>query len=159
MRKIKDDGVLTNPLTLYSVAKVMVSNMTLSSSLNSPDVLVSMAMALKKIDLKNIVFVQYPGSTGGTGIYSGKVQPIESAAASLFEALVADKPVVLTGGLGRGAQEDAVPVVKATSTPTPTASGAKKTATPTPTPTVAPVTLDGDITGQNADQYTCAKAN
>ncbi|MEN9752208.1 MAG: hypothetical protein RLZZ600_1255 [Actinomycetota bacterium] len=159
MRKIKSDGVLTNPLTLYSVAKVMVSSMTLSTSLNSPDVLVSMAMALKKIDLKNIVFVQYPGTTGGTGIYAGKVQPIESAAATLFEALVADKPVVVTGGLGRGAEEGKAPVVKPTSTPTPTASGSKKTPTPTPTPTVAPVTLDGDITGQSADQNTCAKAN
>jgi len=160
MRKIKDEGVLTNPLTLYSVAKVMVSNMTLSTSLNSPDVLVSMAMALKKIDLKNIVFVQYPGTTGGTGVYKGKVQPIESAAAALFEALVADKPVVLTGGLGRGAQEDSAPAAKATTAATakPTASG-KATATPTPATTVAPVTLDGDITGQAADQYTCAKAN
>jgi len=156
MRKIKDEGVLTNPLTLYSVAKVMVSNMTLSTSLNSPDVLVSMAMALKKIDLKNIVFVQYPGSTGGVGIYKGKVQPIESAAAALFEALVADKPVVLTGGLGRGATTSDVPTP--TATPKPAASG-KATATPTPAATTAPVTLDGDITGQAADQYTCAKAN
>jgi LCP family protein required for cell wall assembly len=156
MRKIKSEGVLTNPITLYSMAKVMVSNMTLSTSLDSPDVLVSMAMALKKIDLKNIVFVQYPGTTGGVGVYKGKVQPIESAASALFEALVADKPVVLTGGLGRGATTSDVPTP--TATPKPAASG-KATPTPTPAATAAPVTLDGDITGQAADQYTCAKAN
>ena len=160
MRKVKSDGVLTNPLTLYSTAKVMVSNMTLSSSLNNPDVLVSMAMALKNIDLKNIVFVQYPASTSGTGVYAGKVKPDDVAAEALFTALSADKPVVITGGLGRGAETGKAPAVKPTSTPKPTASGtAKATPKPTPTATVKPVELDGNVTGQSADQYTCSKAN
>ena len=161
MRKVKSDNLLANPLALYSMSKAIVSNMTLSTSLNSPDVLVSMAMAVKNVDLNKIVFVQYPGSTGGTGVYAGKVQPDESAAASLFAALKADKPVVVTGGLGRGAVTGSAPVTKkATATPTPKATASKK-ATPTPTPsaTVAPVQLDGSITGQSADQYTCSQAN
>lgn len=160
MRKIKSENVLTNPLTLYSTAKVMVSNMTLSSSLNNPDVLVSMAMALKNINLNNIVFVQYPGSTGGVGIYKGKVQPDETAAASLFEALSVDKPVAITGGLGRGAETGQQPVVTPKPTPKPTASGTK-TPKPTTSPTAAPkpVALDSNITGQTAGQYTCSKAN
>ena len=160
MRKIKSESVLTNPLTLYSMAKVMVSNMTLSTSMGNPDTLVSMAMALKNIDLKNIVFVQYPGTLGGTGVYAGKVKPDEAAAATLFDALNKDLPVVVTGGLGRGAEQGTAPVVKSTPTPAPTASGTKKpTATPTPTPTAKPVALDSNITGQSADQYTCSKAN
>jgi LCP family protein required for cell wall assembly len=158
MRKIKSDGLLSNPLTLYTVAKVMVSNMTLSTSLNSPDVLVSMAMALKNIDLKNIVFVQYPGSLGGKGVYAQKVQPIESSARTLFDALIADKPVVVTGGLGRGAEENPTPVTKPTATPTPKPTSSAHP-TSTPTPTEAPIALDSEITGQAADQNTCAKAN
>jgi LCP family protein required for cell wall assembly len=160
MRKVKSDSVLTNPVVLYTMAKALVSNMTLSTSLNSPDVLVSMAMSLKDVNLNNIVFVQYPGTTGGQGIYAGKVQPDRAAADQLFEALRKDKPVVVTGGLGRGSTEGKAPKATASATPTPKASSSK-TATPTPTPTasVKPVELDSSITGQSADQYTCSKAN
>ncbi len=162
MRKVKSESVLTNPLTLYSMSKVMVSNMTLSSSLNNPDVLVSMALALRNIELKNIVFVQYPGTLGNPGVYKSKVKPDLEAAATLFDALNKDLPVTLTGGLGRGAEAGKAPAVASTPTPTPTGTKkatAKPTNTPTPTATAKPVQLDGSITGQSADQYTCSKAN
>ena len=170
MRKVKSENLLANPLTLYTISKAIVSNMTLSTSLNSPDVLASMAMAVKGVDLNKIVFVQYPGTTGGSGVYSGKVQPDRTAAAQLFAAIKADKPVVITGGLGRGSTEGTAP----TPTPTPTNTATIKkasftqplaaaSATPTPTPTPTPVDpgveLDPSITGQSADQYTCSKAN
>ena len=164
MRKIKDENLLANPLTVYSMAKAVVSNMTLSTSLNSPDVIASMAMALKGIDLSKIVFVQYPGSTGGTGVYAGKVQPDEQAAAALFTALQADKPVSVTGGLGRGSTTGATPTptpsVKASTSATGSKSGStKSTATPTPTPAQTAIPLDSNITGQTADQFTCSKGN
>lgn len=158
MRKVKSDSVLTNPLALYSLAKAVTSNMTLSTSLNSPDVLVAMAMALKNVDLKNVVFVQYPGTTGGTGVYAGKVQPDFAAADQLFTALAQDRPVTITGGLGRASETGKAP--KPTATPTPKASASKKaTPTPTPTATQKAVELDGSITGQSADQFTCSVGN
>jgi LCP family protein required for cell wall assembly len=158
MRKVKSDSVLTNPLALYSLAKAVTSNMTLSTSLNSPDVLVAMAMALKNVDLKNVVFVQYPGTTGGTGVYSGKVQPDFAAADQLFTALAQDRAVTITGGLGRASETGKAP--KPTATPTPKASASKKaTPTPTPTATQKAVELDGSITGQSADQFTCSVGN
>lgn len=159
MRKIKSENVLENPITLYNMAKALVSNMTLSTSLDNPDTLVSMAMALRKVNLNNIVFVEYPGSTGGTGIYKSKVKPDEQAANALFAALRADQAVTVTGGLGRATTND--PTATATPTPKPTASSSKSkaTATPTPTPTATPVQLDSSITGQSADQTTCANGN
>ncbi len=165
-RKIKGENLLANPLALYSMAKAIVSNMTLSTSLNSPDVLVSMAMAVKTVDLSKIVFVQYPGTTGNDGIYTGKVKPDLEAADALFAALIADQPVTITGGLGRAAEQGTAPVATKTPAPAPTTTAAASSeptasATPRPVPssTATPVELDKNITGQSADQYTCSVTN
>ena len=55
----------------------------------------SVALVLKDIPLENIVMVQYPSKTGGTGIFAGKVQPITSVANALFAAIKADQPIGL----------------------------------------------------------------
>jgi LCP family protein required for cell wall assembly len=171
VRKIKSEGTLTNPLTLYNMAKAAVGNMTLSESLNNVDTMVSIAMALRGIPLDRVVFVQYPGSTGGSGVYTGRVQPKEAAAEELFAALRADQPIALTGTTGAGSivsdQPLPVPV-----TPTPTrapvidnATGSPTrtsppTTSPTPPPALAPpVVLSEQISGQTAGQYTCSKGN
>ena len=60
MRKIKSEGTLTNPLTIYALAKAAASNMQLSTSLSSLDTMASMALAVKNIPLANIAFVTYP---------------------------------------------------------------------------------------------------
>jgi LCP family protein required for cell wall assembly len=164
VRKVKDENMLANPVMIYGIGKSVVSNMTLSKSLASADTIVSMAMAFKDIDINKITFVQYPGSTGGTGIYAGKVEPSVDAADELFAALMADKPITITGGLGRAAEAAPTP----TATPTPGASGsATPTPTPTPsasaaatsTPTPTAVALPQNISGQTADELTCAKGN
>ena len=173
IRRLLNEGTLTNPLTLYNLAKGALGNMTLSESLNNVDSMVSIAMALRHISLDRIVFVQYPGSTGGSGVYSGKVQPKVAAAEELFAALRADQPIALTGTTGAGSvvsdQPLPVPV-----TPTPTKTPKKNittgsptaTATPTPSPTptpppalTPPVLLSDQIHGQTAGQYTCSKGN
>ena len=160
VRKVKAENLLTNPVLLYKIGKSVVSHLTLSNSLASVDTVVSMAMAFKSIDLNNIVFVQYPGTTGGEGVYKGKVQPSEEAAAALFDALSKDQPVKVTGGLGRAAEAGTAPAT--TATPKPTASGS---ATPAPTksaapaPTATPVELPSNISGQTAGEYTCAVGN
>lgn len=179
VRKLKSSETLTNPVKLYGIAKAALGNMQLSNSLNNVDTMVSIGMALRNIPLDSVVFVQYPGTTGGDGVYTGKVQPTQWAADELFATILADQPVAVSGGTGvgsivdpnadaqRAADAAAAASAKATAS---AAAGKKNTATPTasatstPTPTsvatqeaVAKVTLSDDIKGQTANDYTCSK--
>ena len=95
VRKIKDDGTLTDWTKLYGIATAATQNITLSEHFKQVDTLVSIALVLKKIPLENIVFVRYPSKTGGTGIYAGKVQPITAQADALFNYIKADQPFQL----------------------------------------------------------------
>jgi hypothetical protein len=139
--------------------------MTLSTSLNNLDTLVAMALALKDIPLSSVTFIQFPGNTGGQGIYAGKVQPDMEAAALLFDALRAGQQVTLSGDSGRGT---VVTNVVADPTPTPTTTakkGSSSSPSPTPTPTTtataepAPIIaqLPSTVSGQTASQVTCTK--
>ena len=141
VRKVQDEGVLQDITKLYGIAQVAASSMTLSNSLAGLDVMVAMALVLKEIPRENIVFVQYPGTTGVGGVYSGKVAPIESLATKLFDKIRNDTPFTLA--------EDATGVGS---------SAVDGESTTDPEATDAPEQLDG-VLGQTADQYTCAVAN
>lgn len=164
VRKLKSAETLTNPVALYGLAKAAASNMTLSNSLNNVDTMVSIAVAMKDIPLDSIVFVQYPGTTGGAGVYSGKVQPNVAAAAVLFDAISADQPISLSGTTGVGSVVDAnaptvVPVEPTTTPDAGTArpsDSATATASPAATQQAATV-LPDSITGQTAGSFTCSK--
>ncbi len=163
VRKIKSNDTLTNFGKLYSIAQAATQHITLSQNFTHLDTLVSVALVLKNIPLENIVFVQYPGHTGGTGIYAGKVQPTPAIANQLMAAIKADQPI----GLDANALKDAhggstidpnAPTAAATPTPTPT----KKGSTPSPTATVPddtvtapPATVIPGLKGQSAATYTC----
>jgi LCP family protein required for cell wall assembly len=153
-RQLTSAKVLSNPVQLYSIAKAAASNMTLSDGLTNPTTLVSIALALKNIGLGNITFVQYPTVSDPTA--SGRVIAVQSAASVLDAALVADKPIQLSGKLGRAAVPD--PNATTTTTPVPTATGTS-TATPTPTPSSNAVVLPSTITGQTAAEQTCSKSD
>lgn len=162
VRKLKSAETLANPVALFGLAKAATSNMTLSNSLNSLDTMVSIAMALKDIPLENVVFVQYPGTTGGSGVYAGKVQPDVVAADALFAALAADQPVGLSGTTGTGAVVDAnAPAATTAPAPAPAATADASAATPAPAAsTAAPVTVLPDtVQGQTAGTYTCSKGS
>ena len=151
-RKITSGGVLNNPLTLYKLANSALSNMKLSDTLTNPSTLVSIALALKGINLSKIVFLQYP--TGADPADPNRVVPLASAAAALAAALRSDQAISLTGKLGRAAIAD--PAAVATATPIPSASAAPSTAAaPAPTPTS--IALPSTISGQSADQTTCTQ--
>ena len=184
VRKLKSSETLTNPVKLYRIAKAALGNMQLSNSLNNVDTMVSIGMALRNIPLDSVVFVQYPGSTGGDGVYTGKVAPIQWAADELFAAILADQPVTVSGGTGVGstvdpnadaqraaddaaaaaarkkaAAEEAKKQKKSSATPGPKVS---KTGAATPAATEAPVVapkvqLPDAIHGQSANDYTCSK--
>ena len=96
--------MLTNPVTLYKLANAALSNVQLSDTLTNPTTLMSIALALKGIDLSKIVFVQYP--TGADPANPNRVVPLVTPAAALATALQSDQPITLTGKLGRAAIAD-----------------------------------------------------
>jgi LCP family protein required for cell wall assembly len=95
VRTMESAGTLSNPVTVYKIATAAVDNMELSTSLDSIPTMISLASTLKNIPPSHIVFVQYPGTTGGTGIFSGKVQPILSQGQELINLVKEDKPFTI----------------------------------------------------------------
>jgi LCP family protein required for cell wall assembly len=153
-RKITSDGVLKNPITLFKLANAALSNVQLSDTLTNPTTLVSIALALKSIDLSKIVFVQYPTTSDPAN--PNRVVTQSSAAAALVSALKSDLPLSLTGKLGRAASADPTAVATPTATPAPAASGAA-TAAPTTPAGPSTIALPSTITGQSAAQTTCTQ--
>ena len=143
VRKLKDTSTLSDPTKLYKLASAASQNLTLSSGLANLDTMVSIALALKNIPLERVTFVQYPGSTGGDGVYSGKVKPDSYLGDLLFSKIASDTPFLLAqAGDGRGSEVD--PNAPVSTAP--------------PVDNTGLETLDG-IRGQTAADYTCSVAN
>lgn len=160
VRKIKSSDTLTNFGKLYAIAQAATQNITLSQNFTHLDTLVSVALVLKNIPLENIVFVQYPGRTGGTGIYAGKVQPVPSIANQLMAAIKADQPVgldanALNGAHGGSTIDPNAPA--ATATPSATSSASATASAPADNLASAPpATVIPGLKGQSAATYTCS---
>src|SRR5690554_4651831 len=143
MRKVKSDEVLSDPAALFRLATTAGRSMQLSTYLNDITTMVSMANALRKVDLDQVKFVQYPSTTGVGGVYEGKVAPIKGKAEELFALIRADKPFNLAeGNTGRGSVLDK----NAPETTEPSTGAADATQ------------LNG-VFGQSAADHTCSKAN
>ncbi|MEO8262599.1 MAG: LCP family protein [Pseudolysinimonas sp.] len=155
VRKIKSDDTLTDFGKLYAIAQAATQNITLSDNFSHLDTLASIALVLKNIPLENIVMVQYPSKTGGTGIFSGKVQPITSVANALFAAIKADQPIGLDAssldGAHGGSTEDPNAPAPSASTP-----AADPSAAPTIEPDAPEAVVVPGLKGQSAAQYTCS---
>lgn len=122
-RKIKSQGVLTNPVYLYSLANAAARNMTLSSNMTDLNVLVGLAGALKKVSPDNMTFIQAPSMGGLPAPNQGRVQLIPDQAQLLFDKLKNDEPLVLAhSNPGAGAQSTASPSATPTATASPLAS-------------------------------------
>lgn len=161
VRKLKSNETLSNPVRLYELAGVVRDNMQLSSSMASVDTLVGLAMALKDVELENVLFVQYPTSYRETDPWYGKLASEDAVASALFAAIAADRP------FGLGSQEERPGSVTDPSAPTetsdPTDPGSGNgTATPTPTESATPdpgvPTIEG-LPGQSAAERTCSVAS
>lgn len=145
IRTIQSKDTLSNPTTVYKIAKAASRNMQLSTSLSSLDTMYSMALALKGLSLDKITFVQYPSLLGQGGLYLGKLAPDTEAANTLFEYIKEDKRFKLAkAGDGEGSVED------------PGASDDSSTSTPDPDESDVPV-IKG--TGQTVSQKTCSVPN
>jgi LCP family protein required for cell wall assembly len=152
LRKIKSEGVLNNPIQLYSLANAAARNMQLSTSLTDVNVMIGIAEALRSVDLDKMTFLQVPARGGLPAPYSGRVMPIYEQANIIFEKLANDEPIIIDkANTGSGA----VAQGGASSAPTPTPSKTStpgKSATPTPTPTALP----DWARGTNAATTTCS---
>lgn len=146
VRTLKSAETLSDPSKLYGLARAAGNNVTLSSSLANVDTMVSIALALKDIPLERVTFVQYPGNTGGDGIYAGKVRPDEDRADELFAKITSDTPFLLAqAGDDRGSELDPnAPVADPAATPPVDNSGLE--------------VIEG-VRGQTAADYTCSISN
>lgn len=104
-RTIRSAETLSDPLKVYGLATAAAQNMKMSNSLQNVTTLASIAMAFKDIPLENVTFAQLPTYYGTSGGQSGVLLK-ERDAEALFDALVDDVPVHLTGSLGDGAVEN-----------------------------------------------------
>ena len=149
VRTLKSAETLSDPIKLYSIAKAAVDNMELSTSLQSMDTMVSIAMALKDIPLDKVVFVQYP-----VFVVDGGVEPDESAAADLIAAVNADVSPTLAPGeadfLSVADPNAAVPAEPVD--PAAPVDPADPAAEPTPSESALP----SNVYGQDASQLTCS---
>ena len=135
---------------VFALANATVKNLQLSSGLADVYTLASIALAVKDIPMERITFVQYPGATGGEGIYAGKVQPVQWAADQLFTQIASDQPFLLeAAGDDRGSTVD------------PNASAQEQVDQPGLGEPVDNTGLPvvGGVRGQTAADYTCAIAN
>jgi len=166
VRTLKSSDTLGNPAKVLKLATAASQNMQLSSSLASVDTMLSIALALRKIPLENVNFVQYPNTTGQGGIYEGKVAPIQGQADKLMQLIKDDEPFTLAKiGDDNGSVLD--PKAKKKAEEAKKIAEAKKaeeeanagTATPSATASATPDATDKtviDFRGQPADAYTCS---
>ena len=148
VRKVRSAGVLTNPVYLYSLANAAARNMKLSSSLTDLNTMVSIASALKDVQLDKMTFLQVPSRGGLPAPYSGRVAPVYEQANILFTKLQNDEPIIIKKvNTGSGA------VVDPSASPTPSATPSKpSTASPEPSPS----STDPEWRGTNAATTTCS---
>jgi LCP family protein required for cell wall assembly len=95
LRKVKNEGVLNNPIYLYSLANAAARNMKLSESMTDLGTMVALAGALRNVDLDKITFLQVPSRGGLSGSEAGRVEPIYDQAKLIFDRIAADEPVVI----------------------------------------------------------------
>lgn len=167
VRKLQSDGVLGDPGTLLHLANTAIGQvnsdqLVLSNSLANPTRMVQIAMAVKDVAYKDIVFVQYPTAAANDGTH---VVPLTYAADELFAALTANVELQLTGEASSGYGVEVIGeagkdgTVTPTPTPSATASASPDDAqTPGPSETDDIGVLPDVISGQTAARVTCTVA-
>jgi hypothetical protein len=92
--KIKQDGVLNNPIALYSLASSAARNMKLSESITEIDTMVTLAGALRQVDTSRMIFTAVP-TYALEGADAGRLALLPDESAALFGQIQNDLPVVL----------------------------------------------------------------
>ncbi len=92
--KVKQDGVLNNPIYLYSLASAAARNMKLSESITDVSTMVTLAGALRDVDASRMIFLQVP-SRVLSGNDAGRLEPLYDEARLLFDQIRADQRIVV----------------------------------------------------------------
>lgn len=151
-RKLKDEGALTNPFTMFRIGTAALENMTLSKSLTDLGTLFGMAREANEVDLDKITFLKLP-VYDLEGEYAGRVAVIPDRAQLLFDKIANEEPLILEkANVGTGAVvvED----------PADSESEVVETASPTQSELVDPATssepLPDWVQGTNASVKSCS---
>ncbi|MFS4505534.1 LCP family protein [Clavibacter sp. Sh2141] len=146
MRAVTSTGTLTNPAAVYGIARAVVENVALSTSLDDPSTLTSLALTMRDIPLDRITFVQYPHIPAGQ-----KVAPDTASADRMMALIASDSDFALAAG--RAANGVVLPPgADAPPAPSPASdAGAAPTVEPS-----GPAVLPDNVMGQTADSETCS---
>lgn len=166
-RKVKSDETLTNPATLYGLARAATSNITLSENLVNLTTMVSLAKVFDEVQLDDLVFLRVPVLSDEYN-YPGRVILDDVNAETLFTHIRDETPVTVSGdNTGTGSvktgsvtdSEQAPPSaeenVASSSEPAPTASP-EGTVEVNPEDVNASTELNNNSYGQKASDVTCA---
>lgn len=149
LRTITATDTLTNPAKVYGIARAAIDNMVLSTSLDSPAAIASLALTVKDIPLDRFTFVQYPSIR----LESGRVAQDVAKGDEMIRLIAADADFTLApGSTGEGVAAPQ-PAAGAPTTPTPDASAAPSAPSADPS---APAVLPEGVTGQTASEETCS---
>jgi LCP family protein required for cell wall assembly len=153
VRKLKGEGVLSNPFKMFTVATAAVDNMILSRSLTDLGVMLGMAREVNQVDLDKITFIKLPVYSM-EGEYAGRVGLIPDQSELLFTKLRNDEPLILAeANPGQGAV-----VVEDENTSTESNAGSAQESGPdvaaTSTPEDEP--LPEWVQGTNASTKSCS---
>lgn len=144
LRTITATDTLTNPAKIYGIARAAVDNMVLSTSLDSPAAITSLALTVKDIPLDRFTFVQYPSIR----LESQRVAQDVVNGDEMIRLIAADADFSLApGSTGKGV---AAPEPTTGQSTVPAAGGA-----PSADPS-APAVLPENATGQTAAEETCS---
>lgn len=91
VRKVKEDGTLSNIPKLYSIAETVTKNLTVDEGLSHITDLLAMANRLKDVDLSKVAFVTVPNQESPMNPNRVELKP--EASHKLFQALVKDRDI------------------------------------------------------------------
>jgi LCP family protein required for cell wall assembly len=91
--KVKNEGVLNNPIYLYSLASAAARNMRLSESMSDLGTMFNLATALREVDASQLAFLRVPVRGARGEGEAGRLEPVTSQANGLFEQIRNDVPI------------------------------------------------------------------
>jgi LCP family protein required for cell wall assembly len=91
--KVKNEGVLNNPIYLYSLASAAARNMRLSESMSDLGTMFNLASALREVDASQLAFLRVPVRGARGEGEAGRLEPVTSQANGLFEQIRNDVPI------------------------------------------------------------------
>ncbi|EYT58161.1 MULTISPECIES: LCP family protein [Microbacterium] len=157
VKKIMSDEVLSDPGKVLGLANTVVDNIDPSDKLANPVRLAQLALSVKDVPFSEFVFLQYPVFADPDD--SDRVIPNRDAAATIWDALKAGQPVQLTGDVSNNGGVELVEPAPGTEAEIPATDPSTDTPATDASGTEAPApraTLDSAISGQTAEQETCA---